>query len=106
MSVSKEQVLATASLARLDLAQSAEGALSPQEAETHVNRLASQMGSIVGYMDILEQVDTTGVEPLYFPLREAAGPRADEAVKKRGVQEILSGAPNKQGRFFAVPPVI
>ena len=106
MSVSKEQVLATAALARLDLAQSTKGVLSPQEAEIHVNRLAAQMESIVGYMDILEQVDTTGVEPLYFPLCEAAGPRADEAVKKRGVEEILSGAPARQGRFFAVPPVI
>ena len=103
MSVSKEQVLATAALARLDLA---EGALSPQEAEDRLDRLAAQMESIVGYMDILEQVDTTGVEPLYFPLCGTAGPRADEPVKKRDVEEILSGAPGRQGRFFAVPPVI
>ena len=106
MSVTKEQVLATATLARLDLAQSTEGARSPQGAEKRINRLAAQRESRVGYMDIREQVDTTGVEPLYFPLADAPGPRADEAVKRRDVEEILSGAPVRQGRFFAVPPVI
>ena len=106
MSVTKEQVLATAALARLDLTQTAEGHSSPEEAEAVLNRLASQMEAIIGYMDILDQVDTEGVEPLYSPMPEVAPPREDIAVKTRSVEEILSGAPRRQGRFFAVPPVI
>ena len=106
MSVTKEQVLATAALARLDLSLSAGGSLSPDEAEMAVNRLAAQMEDIIGYMDILEQVNTENVEPLYSPMLEVAPPREDVAVKTRTVEEILSGAPRRQGSFFAVPPVI
>ncbi len=106
MSVTKEQVLATAALARLDLTQTPEGVLSPEEAAVALDRLAAQMESIVGYMDILAQADTAGVEPLYSPMQNIAPPREDVAVKTRTVEEILSGAPRRQGRFFAVPPVI
>jgi aspartyl-tRNA(Asn)/glutamyl-tRNA(Gln) amidotransferase subunit C len=97
MSVSKEQVLATAALARLDLTQAGGAAL---------DRLAAQMEAIVGYMDILNRIDTSGVEPLYSPLRNAAPPRPDLAAKTRSVEEILANAPRRQGRFFAVPPVL
>jgi aspartyl-tRNA(Asn)/glutamyl-tRNA(Gln) amidotransferase subunit C len=97
MSVSKEQVLATAALARLDLTQAGGDAL---------DRLAAQMEAIVGYMDILNQIDTSGVEPLYSPLRHPAPPRPDAAAKTRSVEEILANAPRRQGRFFAVPPVL
>ena len=97
MPVSKEQVLATAALARLDLTR-AGGA--------DLDRLAAQLEAIVGYMDILNQIDTSGVEPLYSPLRHTAPPRPDTAVKTRSAEEILANAPRRQGRFFAVPPVL
>jgi aspartyl-tRNA(Asn)/glutamyl-tRNA(Gln) amidotransferase subunit C len=71
-----------------------------------LNRLAAQMEAIVGYMDILNRVDTTGVDPLYSPLRDTAPPRPDSAAKTRSVEEILANAPQRQGRFFAVPPVL
>lgn len=104
MSVTREQVLATAKLARIDLALHAEGVQA--DAEETVTRLAAQMESIVGYMDILNQVDTTGVEPLYSPLECAPPPRPDKAEQRRTIDEILSNAPRRQGSFFAVPPVI
>jgi aspartyl-tRNA(Asn)/glutamyl-tRNA(Gln) amidotransferase subunit C len=64
------------------------------------------MEAIVGYMDILNQIDTSGVEPLYSPLSNPAPPRPDVAVKTRSAEEILANAPKRQGRFFAVPPVL
>lgn len=104
MPVSKEQVLETAALCRLDLAASA--ARSGEDPEAHLARLAGQLDAVIGYMDILEQVDTSGVEPLYSPLRHTAPPRADQAEKRRTADEMLANAPKLQQHFFVVPPVI
>ena len=102
MPVTKEQVLATAALARIDLS----AGHSAEEAEKAISRIAGQMESIVQYMDILNHVDTTGVEPLYSPMRHVAPPRPDVAAKRLKPGEILAEAPERQGDFFAVPPVI
>jgi aspartyl-tRNA(Asn)/glutamyl-tRNA(Gln) amidotransferase subunit C len=101
MSITKEQVLATAALARIDLA----AGFSPEEADAAVTRLAEQLDAIVAYMDILNHADTDGVEPLYAPLRHPAPPRNDEAALRRTVEEVLGNAPRRHGNFFAVPPV-
>lgn len=102
MAVTREQVLAVARLARLDLY----AGHAPEEAEARVAALAGQMEDIVGYMDILNQVDTTGVEPMYSPMKEVAPPRKDEVRQTLSVGEVLENAPKRQGNFFAVPPVI
>lgn len=104
MPVSKEQVLVTAALSRLDISISASG--ETEDAETRLARLASQMDDIVGYMDILNHVDTEGVEPLYSPMRDVAPPRADEATCVRTPDEVLANAPKRRQNFFVVPPAI
>lgn len=106
MSVSKEQVLATAALCRLDL--SVTSAHAEQESpEERVTRIASQLDAVVKYMDVLNRVDTEGVEPLYSLLRRhVAPPRPDAAEKLLTAEEILANAPRRQQTFFAVPPVI
>ncbi len=105
MPVSKEQVLATAALSRLDLSVSSSHARqeSPDE---RIDRIASQLGAVVGYMDILNQVDTEAVEPLYSPIRSAAPPREDRAEKRLDTDDVLANAPKRQQHFFAVPPII
>ena len=102
MPVSKEQVLATAALSRLDVIHSD----SDEDAEQRLSRIASQMDAIVGYMDILNHVDTNNVEPLYSPMRDVAPPRADVAQKTRTPEEVLANAPRRRQNFFVVPPVI
>ena len=106
MSVSKERVLATAALCRLDL--SVTSAHAEQEApEERVARIASQLDSVVKYMDILNQAGTDQVEPLYSPLqRHIAPPRPDVVEKLLTAEDILANAPRRQQTFFAVPPVI
>jgi len=105
MPVTKEQVLATAALCRIDLSVAAENAGS-ESAEERVARIASQLDAVVGYMDILNQVDTEGVEPLYSPLEHIAPLRKDVAEKHLTADEILANAPQRQQTFFVVPPVI
>lgn len=102
MAVTEEQVHKTATLARLDLAQGQ----TPEEARATAARMAAQLDAIVGYMDILNEVNTEGVEPLYSPMLHVAPPRRDVAQKRFTPQEILANAPQTQDNFFAVPPVI
>jgi aspartyl-tRNA(Asn)/glutamyl-tRNA(Gln) amidotransferase subunit C len=100
---SKEKVLRVATLARLDLV----AGLSPAEAETKLTRFAKQFDDIVALMDTLREVDTTGVEPLYWPLSaEAAPPREDVAVKTNTRDELLRNAPEQDGQFFVVPRIM
>lgn len=106
MPVSKEQVLATARLCRLDVSVGSAHAAADEDAETRVTRVAAELDAILGYMDILDQVDTHDVEPLYSPMQHTAPPRPDRAEQRREAGEILANAPKRQGNFFAVPPVI
>jgi aspartyl-tRNA(Asn)/glutamyl-tRNA(Gln) amidotransferase subunit C len=106
MSVTQEQVLATAALCRLDLAVSSFHARSESE-EERTARIASQLDAVVGYMDILNRVNTDAVAPLYSPLqRHVPPPRPDVAKHGLSADEVLANAPRRQQNFFAVPPVI
>jgi aspartyl-tRNA(Asn)/glutamyl-tRNA(Gln) amidotransferase subunit C len=105
MPVTKDHVLATAALCRLDLSVSSAHARA-ETADERIARIASQLDEVLGYMDILNQVDTSKVEPLYAPLRHIAPPRADAAEKRRDADDVLANAPHRHENFFVVPPVI
>jgi aspartyl-tRNA(Asn)/glutamyl-tRNA(Gln) amidotransferase subunit C len=105
MTVTKEQVLATAALCRIDLSTALQDACH-EPAEKRVARIAAQLEAVVGYMDILNQVDTKNVEPLYSPLEHIAPLREDVVEKRLTADEILANAPRRQQTFFVVPPVI
>ena len=102
MAVTKEQVVTTANLSRIDLREG----LSAMESDALITALAAQMADIVGYMDILNGVDTEGVEPMYSPMLNIAPPRPDVAVQRGEADAILANAPERHTTFFVVPPVL
>ena len=93
MSLSLDEVRKVARLARLDLP---EGELAG---------VADRLNRILGYIDQLQQVDTTGVEPLAHPLPIKNVFRPDEPVPSLSVGEALQNAPSKVGDYFGVPAV-
>lgn len=100
---SQERVTKIAKLARLDLG----AGLSPEEAKTKLVMFAKQFDDIVALMDTLAEVDTTGVEPLYWPLGSpAAPPREDVAIRHNTREELLRNAPEQDGEFFIVPRIV
>jgi aspartyl-tRNA(Asn)/glutamyl-tRNA(Gln) amidotransferase subunit C len=103
MNDSIAKVRAIAALARLDLTRG----LAPDEAAARLARISAQFRDIVALMDTLSQVDTQGVEPLYWPLAAPAAPlREDAAAVSATRRELLANAPEQDGRFFIVPRIV
>lgn len=92
--ISREDVLHMAGLCRLTMD------------EGDVDRFAEQLSNIVAYMDVLNEVDTTGVEPLYSTADHPILYRKDEASHKRTREEILSNAPERDENYFIVPRIV
>ena len=73
--------------------------------------MTRQLSAIVGYVDQLRQVDTTGVEPLAHALAVHNVFRDDEPVPSLSVDEALANAPDRRtdadGRqYYGVPAVL
>ena len=64
------------------------------------------MGDILAYMDVLAQVDTSDVEPLYSPAQHPGPQREDVAARKRERSEVLANAPEADGEYFIVPRIV
>ncbi len=68
--------------------------------------LARELNGIIGFMEQLNEVDVTGVEPMVSvtPMRLARRP---DAVTDGGMQAaVLKNAPDAREGFFAVPKVV
>lgn len=100
---SLDKVLKIAALARLDLVMG----LSGEEASGQLARFAAQFDDIVALMDTLGEVDTEGVEPLYWPLAApVTPPREDVAERHNTREELLANAPEQDGQFYIVPRIV
>ena len=92
-----------ADLARLDLAGASGQEVDPERYKA----LFEEFSKIVGYMDILAEAQTEGVEPLYSPMIDPEPPRDDNPkTDSQKADELLSEAPEKVGRYFSVPRII
>jgi aspartyl-tRNA(Asn)/glutamyl-tRNA(Gln) amidotransferase subunit C len=94
MSVSSEQVRHIANLARI--------AMSDEQIE----RFVPELNNILGWVEQLGEVDTTGVEPLTAVIEQKLRLREDKVTDGNCREEILANAPEAEHGFFAVPKVI
>ena len=92
--ISREEVEHMAALSRLRV--------SDEEQKL----FARQFGDILGYMDVLAQVNTENVDPLYSPVQHVAEGREDRAVNRRAREEVLANAPEADGEYFIVPRIV
>ncbi len=76
--------------------------LSPEEEQ----KLSTQLGNILGYIEKLKEADVTGVEPTAhaFPLVNVTRP--DEARPSLSNEEALLNAPAKANGLFMVPKIV
>lgn len=99
MSVDTATVKKVASLARI--------AISDADAE----RLAPELNNILGWIEQLGEVDTTGVEPMTAVIANTLRLRddvvdADPLTGGGRRVELMSNAPQAEHGFFTVPKVI
>ncbi len=94
MAVDDEMVARVARLARLRL--------EPAEAAP----LVSELNRILGWIDQLQAVDTSGIEPMAAVIPTSREWRADEVTDGGIADKVLANAPRAAHGFFAVPRVI
>ncbi len=77
-------------------------ALSPEEEQ----KLGAQLANILGYIEKLNEVDVTGVEPTAhaFPLVNVM--RADEVRPSLPHEEAMRNAPAHASGLFIVPKLV
>ena len=74
--------------------------------DSELEHVTAQFNQIVEYVAKLNEVDTTGVEPMSSVLDVANVLRDDEPGPLLTPAEALSNAPKKTEGFFSVPKVI
>lgn len=94
MSITKQDVLHVAELARL--------ALTAEEIELYTG----QLQRILHYVEKLSELDTSGVVPTTYTVPLAHAMREDEAAPSIPRVEAMRNAPEKDRGCFKVPQVI
>ena len=67
---------------------------------------ARQMSDILGYMETLNRLDTSEVEPMYSPVDLPTVLRPDVVRQDFSRAEILANAPEEDGKYFIVPKIV
>ena len=94
MGLSKQEVDWVANLARLEL--------SDEMAE----KMAAQLSQVLGFIAKLNELDTSGVEPLSHPGALTSVFRDDAPAAPLYREAALKNAPDQTDGFFRVPRVI
>lgn len=77
-----------------------------EPAKSEALNLQKDLELILTWMEKLNELDTTNVEPLRHMSHEVNILREDEATYPISATKALRNAPNADGTFFLVPKVI
>ena len=94
MKINRELLDKMAHLARLEF--------NDKDAE----KMMADMSAIVSWVEKLNEVDTTGIEPLTTMSHEVNAMRADKTQTELTHEEVLKNAPLKNEDYFRVPKVL
>ncbi len=92
--IDKEQVHKVALLARLELTSEEE------------EKFTTQLGSILGYIEQLNELDVTDVSPTTRAIDVSNVTRTDDLQPYSEREAILNGAPDREEEFFKVPKIL
>lgn len=77
-----------------------------QLSAAEVEKFSQQLSEILGYIEKLNELDTSKVEPLTHALELSTPLRPDEAKPSSGAETMLSCAPEHLYESFKVPQVM
>ncbi|GIX04051.1 MAG: aspartyl/glutamyl-tRNA(Asn/Gln) amidotransferase subunit C [Planctomycetaceae bacterium] len=92
--LSREVVLKVARLARLALT------------EDEIRDFSQQLGRVLEYMDRLQELDTSQVEPLVHAIEITNVLREDVVCPSLPREAALANAPKTDGQYFLVPAIL
>lgn len=91
--ITKKQVEHVAKLARLSFD------------EEEKEKFADQLGKIIAYVDQLNELDTTDVEPMAQAVPKTNVMRDDVVVDTKNLDDIIKNAPAEEDGYFRVPRI-
>lgn len=94
MSLGSDDVKAIAHLARLEID------------EKNIEEYAKNLSSILGLVEQMNAVDTTGVKPMAHPMDVSQRLRADEVLEENQRETFQKTAPKTEDGLYLVPQVI
>ncbi|MCX7305333.1 MAG: Asp-tRNA(Asn)/Glu-tRNA(Gln) amidotransferase subunit GatC [Hyphomicrobiales bacterium] len=69
-------------------------------------RMAGELNTILGFVEQLNEVDVTGVEPMTSVIPMAMKKRQDAVTDGDKAADIVANAPATDENFFLVPKVV
>jgi aspartyl-tRNA(Asn)/glutamyl-tRNA(Gln) amidotransferase subunit C len=69
-------------------------------------KMAEDLAEIVEFVELLNEVDTTGVDATFSTLDNPTPLREDEPIKSDVIEEVLKHAPKAKDGYFIVPKII
>ncbi|MHA1563992.1 MAG: Asp-tRNA(Asn)/Glu-tRNA(Gln) amidotransferase subunit GatC [Alphaproteobacteria bacterium] len=75
-------------------------------AEADLDKIASELNHIIGWVEQLAEVDTDDIEPMTSVVQMSLKTRADEVTDGGYPEKVLGNAPEETDGFFVVPKVI
>ncbi len=94
MSIDKDTVKRVARLARLSVTE--------EEAES----LKGELNSILNWVELLNEVDVDGVDPMTSVVTQKMKKRDDVVTDGNYADRVVSNAPASEDNYFMVPKVI
>lgn len=94
MSLTREEVLHIAKLARVGVSDS------------DIAKFQEQLSEILQHFEALRQLDTEGVPPTTHPLSLESVMRPDEVRPSLSPDEVLANAPRTEGGAFRVRAIL
>ncbi len=91
--ISTDDVKHVAKLARLELT------------EDEINKYSKQLGDILKYVEQMNEVDTTGIEPMPHAIPVYNVMREDVVKYEQTKEEMMANAPYEEDGFFRVPKI-
>ncbi len=92
--IDQAQVRKVAKLSRLELT------------EAEVEEFTGQLSAILDYVEKMNELNTTSVEPLAHCLPIKNVFRADCIKESLGTEKTLANSPQRDGEFFKVPKIL
>ncbi len=94
MEITEKIIRETAHLARLEFEQDG------------LEKMKSDLNRMIGFVEKLNELDTSGVEPLIYMVDETNVLREDDVKHSFSQKEALKNAPKKDSDYFKAPKVI